>query len=127
MHIVTGGCGFIGSNLVKQLNKIGVKDIIVVDDLQENEKFLNIVDCDIHDLIDKSKFLSSIESGALDLKIDTIFHQGACSDTMETNGTYMLENNVSLTVRDGLVRLSPHYYNSQDEADRFFDLFDTYR
>tara|TARA_Y100000588_G_C14129480_1_gene870940 strand:- start:280 stop:1221 length:942 start_codon:yes stop_codon:yes gene_type:complete len=95
MYIVTGGCGFIGSNLVKRLNEIGINDIIVVDDIQGNEKFLNIVDCDIYDLFDKSYFLSLIESGSLDLQIDTIFHQGACSDTMETDGVYMMKNNYS--------------------------------
>lgn len=93
MYIVTGGCGFIGSNLVSALNLRGVSDILVVDDLTESGKFANIRDCRIADYMDAEKFLRIIESNSLDSSIEAIFHQGACADTMETNGRYMMENN----------------------------------
>lgn len=94
MIIVTGGAGFIGSNIVKGLNNRGRCDIIVVDDLTDGKKFINLVDCDYVEYLDKKAFLESIETGELDEElVEIIFHQGACSDTMEWNGRFMMENN----------------------------------
>lgn len=92
MIVVTGGAGFIGSNIVKGLNAIGRKDILVVDDLTDGTKFANLVDLDIADYLDKDEFIGLILSGE-DLDIEVIFHQGACSSTTEWNGKFMLENN----------------------------------
>ena len=92
-YVVTGACGFIGANLVKALNERGVSDIIAVDNLTHADKFLNLGDCEIADYLDKHEFLGMIESGHLDGGIDAILHQGACSDTMETDGRYMMANN----------------------------------
>lgn len=91
--IVTGASGFIGSNLVKALNERGVRKIIAVDNLTRAEKFRNLVDCDIADYIDKGEFLDRLIAGDFDGDIDAILHQGACSDTMEADGRYMMENN----------------------------------
>lgn len=94
MIIVTGGAGFIGSNLVKALNERGHKNILVVDNLTRGEKFKNLVDCDIVDYQDKQAFLRMIttrEYFAPSLK--AIFHQGACSTTTEWDGNYMMRNN----------------------------------
>ena len=91
--IVTGAAGFIGSNLVKALNERGMRRIIAVDNLSRAEKFRNLVDCDIADYIDKQKFLDRLLAGDFDGDIDAIFHQGACSDTLESDGRYMMENN----------------------------------
>lgn len=94
MIIVTGGAGFIGSNLVKALNDKGIKDILVVDDLTDGVKFRNLVDCQVIDYLDKDEFLQHVKLGKNFLEeIDAIFHQGACSSTTEWDGRYMMENN----------------------------------
>jgi ADP-L-glycero-D-manno-heptose 6-epimerase len=92
-HIVTGAAGFIGSNLVKALNERGVTDIIAVDNLTRADKFPNLVDCEIADYFDKSEFLSRLGQGAWKGALDAVLHQGACSDTMEADGRYMMDNN----------------------------------
>ena len=92
-YVVTGACGFIGANLVKGLNERGISDIIAVDNLERADKFLNLTDCDVADYLDKREFLELIENGQLDGGIEAILHEGACSDTMETDGRYMMANN----------------------------------
>jgi|EndMetStandDraft_7_1072992.scaffolds.fasta_scaffold02207_6 ADP-L-glycero-D-manno-heptose 6-epimerase len=94
MIIVTGGAGFIGSNLVKQLNKVypGMP-IIVVDDLTDGVKFRNIVDCSIADYIDQNEFLEKIKQNKIFSKLKAVFHQGACSATTEWNGQYIMNIN----------------------------------
>jgi ADP-L-glycero-D-manno-heptose-6-epimerase len=97
--VVTGAAGFIGSNLVKALNARGERDIIAVDHLSRADKFKNLVDCDIADFLDRDEFLAEIEAGSFDDDISAILHQGACSDTMETDGRYMMKNNYRYSVR----------------------------
>jgi len=92
-YVVTGAAGFIGANLVKALNERGVTDIIAVDNLTRADKFLNLTDCEIADYLDKHEFLEMIESGQFDGSVEAILHEGACSDTMETDGRYMMANN----------------------------------
>ena len=91
--IVTGAAGFIGSNIVKALNDRGEKNIIAVDNLKRADKFRNLVDCEIADYLDKEDFLDRLLAGDFDGDVQAIFHEGACSDTMETDGRYMMENN----------------------------------
>ncbi len=99
MIVVTGGAGFIGSNLVSGLNRRGIDDIIVVDDMTRADKFGNIVECDIAEYIDKERFRDLLERNASFGPVDTIFHQGACSTTTEPDGRYMMDNNYTYSKR----------------------------
>jgi ADP-L-glycero-D-manno-heptose 6-epimerase len=91
--VVTGAAGFIGSNLVKALNERGETNILAVDNLTRADKFRNLTDCEIADYLDKDEFIAAIEQGSLADSVAAIFHEGACSDTMETDGRYMMKNN----------------------------------
>ncbi|MBP9713971.1 MAG: ADP-glyceromanno-heptose 6-epimerase [Sterolibacterium sp.] len=91
--IVTGAAGFIGANLVKGLNERGVTDIIAVDNLERADKFRNLVDCEIADYLDKQEFIELLAQGHFDGCLEAVLHEGACSDTMATDGHYMMENN----------------------------------
>ncbi|MCK9594566.1 MAG: ADP-glyceromanno-heptose 6-epimerase [Candidatus Omnitrophica bacterium] len=91
--VVTGGAGFIGSCLIHKLNEQGIKDIIVVDHLDESLKWKNLVGKAIEDYIAKEKFLDALESAKLKASFDFIIHMGACSSTTETDGEYLMENN----------------------------------
>lgn len=91
--VVTGAAGFIGSNLVRALNARGERNIIAVDNLTSGDKFRNLVDCEISDFLDKEDFIREVRNGRFDGALDAVLHQGACSDTMQSDGRYMMENN----------------------------------
>lgn len=97
-YIVTGAAGFIGSNLVRALNDRGENNIIAVDNLKSADKFRNLVDCDIADFLDKEDFRKKIHEGFFDGLIVAMLHQGACSDTMATDGRYVMDNNYQYTL-----------------------------
>ena len=92
MIIVTGGAGFIGSNLVKGLNNIGITDILIVDDLTDGTKCRNMNALSFADYCDKDVFIDQL-SKLNGMKIEAIFHEGACADTMEHNGLKMMSMN----------------------------------
>lgn len=92
-HVVTGAAGFIGSNLVKALNDRGVTDVIAVDDLRQGDKFANLADCEIADYLDKDEFLERLDEGVFDGVVSALLHQGACSDTTERDGRFMMDVN----------------------------------
>jgi ADP-L-glycero-D-manno-heptose 6-epimerase len=96
-YVVTGAAGFIGSKLVEGLNRRGITNVIAVDNLQRSDKFRNLAGCEIADYVDKAAFLANLDryEGA----VEALFHQGACSDTMESNGRYMMENNYEYSKR----------------------------
>ena len=99
MHIVvTGAAGFIGANLVRALNRRGETRIIAVDNLARADKCANLVACEIDDYLDKEEFLVRLADGDFDDDVGAILHQGACSDTMEADGRYMMRNNYRYSV-----------------------------
>jgi len=97
MLIVTGGAGFIGSNLVHALNRLGRDDILVVDDLTDGRKFRNIATARIADYLDRDDFRDRIARGTEFGPVEAVFHQGACTDTTEWDGRYMLDTNFEVS------------------------------
>ncbi len=116
MFIVTGGAGFIGSNIVKALNDRGRADILVVDHLTNGAKFRNLVDCEILDYMEADRFLAFVTADeAFDEPIEAVFHEGACSTTTEWDGRYMMANNYDYSkavLHYCLDRLIPFIYAS---------------
>ena len=94
--VVTGAAGFIGSNLIKGLNARGIDNIIAVDDLTDGDKFQNLADLQIADYVDAEDFYGLFAEGAYG-RVEAVFHEGACSDTMELDGKYMMDNNYTLS------------------------------
>jgi len=99
MIVVTGGSGFIGSNLIRALNERGLDDILLVDNLANGHKILNIADLNIADYMDKAEFLENITLPKFLNKVKAVFHQGACSATTEWNGQYVMQNNYDYSKR----------------------------
>ncbi len=99
MIIVTGGAGFIGSNLVHELNRIGERDILVVDNLApapnlSGPKFINLWGAEYANYMDKAEFRKALAAGAFETEnVRAVLHQGACSNTLEDDGRYMMDNN----------------------------------
>jgi ADP-L-glycero-D-manno-heptose 6-epimerase len=91
--ILTGGAGFIGSNILRGLNAQGISSVIVVDNLEKADKFRNLVGCEFVDYVDKRDFLTRLEAGEFGGVVDTVIHQGACSDTLASDGRYVMDNN----------------------------------
>ena len=97
MLIVTGGAGFVGSNLVRGLNDRGRDDVMVVDELADGRKLLNLADCDVYDLVDHDVFREWL-LGDRDLEqVEAVFHQGAITNTMDWDGRRMLRVNYDLS------------------------------
>ena len=90
-YVVTGAAGFIGSKIVEGLNRRGIRDVLAVDNLQHADKFRNLAGCEIADYLDQSELPQALER--LSGEVEAVLHQGACSDTMESDGRYMMDNN----------------------------------
>ncbi len=93
MIIVTGGAGFIGSALIAALNKRQITDILVVDELGTDQKWKNLRNLSFADYVEKDDFLEMVIEDKLDSSVKSVFHLGACSDTTETNASYLIKNN----------------------------------
>lgn len=94
MIVITGGAGFVGSQIIHGLNAMGRTDILVVDDLTDGRKFRNLLGAQYDDYWDYEDFLVQIKSDqAFPKSLDVIFHQGACTKTYEWNGRYLMRNN----------------------------------
>jgi ADP-L-glycero-D-manno-heptose 6-epimerase len=94
--VVTGAAGFIGSNLIAGLNARGITNIIAVDELTQGDKFRNLADLHIADYVDADTFYTRFDQKHYG-QVEAVFHEGACSDTMEHNGKYMMQNNYEVT------------------------------
>lgn len=94
--IVTGGAGFIGNNIVIELNNRGFEDIVIVDELNHDEKQNNLSGVAFVEYLDKSAFRAMMNDGKL-APADTVFHMGACSSTTETNEAFLTDNNFNYT------------------------------
>ena len=96
--LITGGSGFIGSNILRALNRRDINDVVVVDNVGGTDKYKNLIDCNFDQYLDKEEFRSQLSCGVWDQRITYIFHQGACSDTMELDGNYMMSNNYRYSI-----------------------------
>jgi len=96
--VVTGAAGFIGSRIIAGLNARGITDIIAVDELTQGDKFRNLADLKIADYVDADVFYGAFANRAYG-HVEAVFHEGACSDTMELDGKYMMENNFETSKR----------------------------
>jgi ADP-L-glycero-D-manno-heptose 6-epimerase len=90
-YVVTGAAGFIGSKLVEALNRRGISEVIAVDNLKHGDKFRNLAKCEIADYLDQAELLSTLED--LSGSVEAVLHQGACSDTTETDGQFVMSTN----------------------------------
>ncbi len=97
MIIVTGGAGFIGSALIAALNKRGITDILVVDELGTDERWKNLRNLSFADYVEKGDFLEMVAEKKIAPPTEAVFHMGACTDTTETNASYLIKNNYEYT------------------------------
>ena len=115
MIVVTGGAGFVGSNLVAGLNRTGVTDVLVVDNLRSADKRPNLGAIRFAEYVDKDDFLPLLERGKFGDTIEAVLHQGACTDTMATDGAYVMRNNTEYSkslLKYALARRIPFVYAS---------------
>jgi ADP-L-glycero-D-manno-heptose 6-epimerase len=94
--VVTGAAGFIGRNVVAELNRRGEEEIVLVDELGKDEKWKNLVGLRFEDIVSPEEFLGMLEEGAF-ADARSVIHMGACSSTTEKDADYLLRNNYQYT------------------------------
>ena len=97
MIIVTGGAGFIGSAIIAALNKRGITDILVVDQLGSDQRWKNLCNLSFADYVDKDDFLEMVIEGKICPPVKAVFHLGASTSTTETNASHLMKNNYEFT------------------------------
>ena len=98
MIAVTGGAGFIGSAIIWALNQKGIRDILIIDELGNDDKWKNLVNLDFYDYVDKNDFLMNLDEGHYDNVFTGIIHMGACSSTTEKDADFLMQNNYKYTL-----------------------------
>ena len=98
MYIVTGGAGFIGSAMLWRLNRAGITDIMVVDNLGSSEKWKNLVNRRYASYVHRDQFLKMIRTNALSGPVEAVLHFGACSATTQTDADFLMANNTAFTI-----------------------------
>ena len=99
MYIITGGAGFIGSALIWRLNRAGIDDIVIVDDLGKGEKWKNIRQLRYADYVQRDAFARMLEEAATPWPLTAVVHLGACSDTTERDAEFLMSNNFKYSQR----------------------------
>ncbi len=118
MIIVTGGAGFIGSAFVWRLNREGIKDIIIVDQLGTDDKWKNLVGLTFTDYIHKNEFIEMVIADEVPFEVSSVVHMGACSSTTERDADYLWENNYlySRKVADWALRHNARFIYASSAA-----------
>ena len=118
MIIVTGGAGFIGSAFVWRLNREGIKDIIIVDQLGTDDKWKNLVGLTFTDYIHKNEFIEMVIADEVPFEVSSVVHMGACSSTTERDADYLWENNYlySREVADWALRHNARFIYASSAA-----------
>ena len=98
MYIVTGGAGFIDSALIWRLNRAGITDILVVDNLGTSEKWKNLVNRRYRQYLHRDAFLDALRRGSLPDAVEAVVHLGACSATTERNADFLMANNTAYSI-----------------------------
>ena len=118
MIIVTGGAGFIGSAFVWRLNREGIRDIIIVDQLGTDDKWKNLVGLTFTDYIHKDEFIEMAIADEVPFEVSSVVHMGACSSTTERDADYLWENNYlySREVADWALRHNARFIYASSAA-----------
>jgi ADP-L-glycero-D-manno-heptose 6-epimerase len=96
MLLVTGGAGFIGSNIVASLNEAGVSDVVVNDLIgHDDAKWRNLAKREVADVVSPAELMAWLEGR----KLEAVIHMGAISDTTATDGDLLMENNFRTSLR----------------------------
>ena len=95
--VITGAAGLIGRNVIEELNASGFDNILAVDNLRNNEKWMNLREVKFRDYLEKDEFLQRVQTSSFLQEFSHVVHLGACSSTTEKDATYLIKNNYEYT------------------------------